>query len=179
MNKVQKQQSDGFTIIEVVLVLAIAALIMLMVFIALPALQRSQRDTARTNDISRLQSAINNYKSQNRGRTPTKAIFDDTTSNGFLTRYLRTGGDQFADPGGEDYRLSELPTGNISFTAASLTNVYDPSDAANYANISVIWYRFGGKCNFDNSTVTNGSNNGRKVVLIKGLEGGGVQCVEA
>ena len=37
----------GFTIIEVVLVLAIAGLIFLMVFIALPALQRSQRDTER------------------------------------------------------------------------------------------------------------------------------------
>ncbi|MCL2869540.1 prepilin-type N-terminal cleavage/methylation domain-containing protein, partial [Candidatus Saccharibacteria bacterium] len=33
---------QGFTIIEVVLVLAIAGLIFLMVFIALPALQRSQ-----------------------------------------------------------------------------------------------------------------------------------------
>ena len=38
-------QAVGFTIIEVVLVLAIAGLIFLMVFIALPVLQRSQRDT--------------------------------------------------------------------------------------------------------------------------------------
>ena len=43
MNK--HKQKQGFTIIEVVLVLAIAALIFLMVFMALPALQRSQRDT--------------------------------------------------------------------------------------------------------------------------------------
>ena len=40
---IRKQQ--GFTIIEVVLVLAIAGLIFLMVFIALPTLQRNQRDT--------------------------------------------------------------------------------------------------------------------------------------
>ena len=44
----------AFTIIEVVLVLAIAGLIFLMVFIALPALQRNQRDTQRKNDMSRL-----------------------------------------------------------------------------------------------------------------------------
>ena len=41
----QQIKDRGFTIIEVVLVLAIAALIFLMVFIALPALQASQRDT--------------------------------------------------------------------------------------------------------------------------------------
>lgn len=39
------QDHSGFTIIEVVLVLAIAGLIFMMVFIALPALQRNQRDT--------------------------------------------------------------------------------------------------------------------------------------
>ena len=48
----------GFTIIEVVLVLAIAGLIFLMVFIALPALQRSQRDTQRRNDLGRVTNAI-------------------------------------------------------------------------------------------------------------------------
>lgn len=51
MTKPNKTQ--GFTIIEVVLVLAIAGLIFLMVFIALPALQRSQRDTQRRDDVAR------------------------------------------------------------------------------------------------------------------------------
>lgn len=62
-----RKQQQGFTIIEVVLVLAIAALIFLMVFIALPALQRNQRDTARKNDASAVAAALNNYRSQNRG----------------------------------------------------------------------------------------------------------------
>ena len=42
-----KKNKKGFTIIEIVLVLAIAGLIFLMIFVALPALQRSQRDTQR------------------------------------------------------------------------------------------------------------------------------------
>ncbi len=63
---VQKQEK-GFTIIEVVLVLAIAALIFLMIFVALPALQRGQRDTARKNDVNAIASAINTYRSNNRG----------------------------------------------------------------------------------------------------------------
>lgn len=50
----KKTKLKGFTIIEVVLVLAIAGLIFLMVFIALPALQRSQRNTRRREDMARL-----------------------------------------------------------------------------------------------------------------------------
>ena len=38
--KQHQAKQEGFTIIEVMLVLAIAALIFLMVFVALPALQR-------------------------------------------------------------------------------------------------------------------------------------------
>ena len=55
----QQIKDRGFTIIEVVLVLAIAALIFLMVFIALPALQASQRDTARKSDVSIVSAAYN------------------------------------------------------------------------------------------------------------------------
>ena len=63
------QNNKGFTIIEVVLVLAIAGLIFLMVFLALPALQRSQRDTARKNDVALVSSAIKSWRSNNRGKT--------------------------------------------------------------------------------------------------------------
>ncbi len=62
----QELKQKGFTIIEVVLVLAIAALIFLMVFIALPALQRSQRDTARKNDVSIVASAVSSWQGNNR-----------------------------------------------------------------------------------------------------------------
>ena len=41
----------GFTIIEVVLVLAVAGLIFVMVFVALPALQRAQRDNSRRDEL--------------------------------------------------------------------------------------------------------------------------------
>lgn len=64
MNTQSKQQ--GFTIIEVVLVLAIAALIFLMIFVALPALQASQRDTARKNDASIVSSAVTKFTSSER-----------------------------------------------------------------------------------------------------------------
>ena len=64
------ENNKGFTIIEVVLVLAIAGLIFLMVFIALPALQAGQRDTARKADVSSVAAAVNSYSSNNRGAFP-------------------------------------------------------------------------------------------------------------
>lgn len=62
MAKQNNNTKQGFTIIEVVLVLAIAGLIFLMVFVALPALQRSQRDTARRNDMSRVDTSLVQYQ---------------------------------------------------------------------------------------------------------------------
>lgn len=64
-------KTKGFSIIEVVLVLAIAGLIFLMVFVALPALQRGQANTARKNDANAIASAIGTYRSNNRGALPT------------------------------------------------------------------------------------------------------------
>ncbi len=66
----EQKQKKGFTIIEVVLVLAIAGLIFLMVFIALPALRRSQRDRERGNDVAEIAAAMQNYRVHNNGRLP-------------------------------------------------------------------------------------------------------------
>lgn len=93
MNKLSqrnKKSAQGFTIIEVVLVLAIAALIFLMVFIALPALQRGQRDAGRKNDVSTTVSALQTYLSNNRGSftsisTPTFQKYIDRLSQYYST----------------------------------------------------------------------------------------------
>lgn len=75
------QTKKGFTIIEVVLVIAIAGLIFLMVFIALPALQSGQRDNARKNDVSIVASAVNSFSSGNRGTMPTTANLASYVTN--------------------------------------------------------------------------------------------------
>ncbi len=68
--KLQKPNDKGFTIIEIVIVLAIAALILLIVFLALPALQRTQRNTSRKSDAGHMSSAVNNFVSNNNGILP-------------------------------------------------------------------------------------------------------------
>ena len=85
----------GFTIIEVVLVLAIAGLIFLMIFLGLPALQRNQRNTARKQDYSVIASAIQTYKANNKGEFPTFEKVGERTGNispigkGVLAQYLK------------------------------------------------------------------------------------------
>ncbi len=67
-NKIKKQ-SQGFTIIEVMIVLAIAALILVVVLIAVPQLQRNQRNSARANDASRVATSAANWSANNKGAT--------------------------------------------------------------------------------------------------------------
>lgn len=54
-------KSAGFTIVEVGLVLAIAALIFLSVFLVIPAFQRNARDNARKDDVTSVANAISKF----------------------------------------------------------------------------------------------------------------------
>ncbi len=67
-----QKQEKGFTIIEVLIVLAIAGLILLIVFLAVPALQRNSRNTQRKNDISGILGAVGEYSSNKNGQMPTQ-----------------------------------------------------------------------------------------------------------
>ena len=60
----------GFTLIEVVIVLAIAALIILIVLQAVAAAQRTRRDTTRKSDGGRISSLLEEYASNNSGVYP-------------------------------------------------------------------------------------------------------------
>jgi prepilin-type N-terminal cleavage/methylation domain-containing protein len=58
LRKIRQQTTSGFTIIEVMIVLAIAGFIMGIVFVAIPQLQRSSRNTARENDASLISAGV-------------------------------------------------------------------------------------------------------------------------
>lgn len=127
----------GFTIIEVVLVLAIAGLIFLMVFIAYPALRRSQSDTQRRNDFSRFISQLSQYKANNRSvpqgtdvtalkkfrNTYLDGDFTGETSDDLANTGKYSDNDKFTDPDGEFYLI--IPQSSITGTgaAAAETNV--------------------------------------------------------
>lgn len=144
----QTKNNRGFTIIEVVLVLAIAALIMLMVFVAWPALQRNQRDTQRRNDVSRVMSQLEQYKTNNNGNYPTSSSGGLGT---FVTDYLKN---EFKDP----------KTGNAY---PSINTIPANADAGTYT------YARGYKCNGE--LFTSAPGNGNVAVRMK-LETSGVFC---
>lgn len=60
-----RKQTQGFTIIEVLIVLAIAGLILLIVFLAVPALQRNSRNTQRRDDVARVAGAVQEVLNNN------------------------------------------------------------------------------------------------------------------
>jgi prepilin-type N-terminal cleavage/methylation domain-containing protein len=66
-----KKLTQGFTIIEVMIVLAIAGLILAIIFLAVPALQRNSRNNSRINDAAKLAGLINDYASNHGGQLPT------------------------------------------------------------------------------------------------------------
>lgn len=163
-----REQDKGFTIIEVVLVLAIAGLIFLMVFFALPALQRNQRDAQRRTDVGRLLTALTSYTSNNRGSIPSASGWSS-----FASTYLATNGDTFIDPSGPSpsqgsgqstYLLTSRATaqGEITDTFANAQNV--------------IYYTTGAVCSTDNGAAVTAAG-ARKVAFRIVLEGGGVYCV--
>lgn len=64
-NRLSLLKPTGFTLIEVVLVLAIAGLIMTIVFLAVGGAQRTRRDAARKNNAGRVLAALESYSSNN------------------------------------------------------------------------------------------------------------------
>ncbi len=149
--KKQISYQKGFTIIEVVLVLAIAGLIFLMVFIALPALQRSQRDTGRKNDASTVAAALNSYQSSSRGS------FSSLDSSR-LQSYIEKLG---------QYDVTSV---TLSGAAGSTTPPLDPS-------IDEIAVRVGVKCPTDviapGSPVTPVAGSSRQAAVVVRLENNG------
>jgi prepilin-type N-terminal cleavage/methylation domain-containing protein len=88
-----RSKSAGFTLVEVVIVLAIAGLIMVIVFLAVNGAQRGRRDTQRKTDASRYLAAAEQFAANNNGAYPTAAQVP-----GIVGTYITNGGGTFNDP---------------------------------------------------------------------------------
>jgi prepilin-type N-terminal cleavage/methylation domain-containing protein len=162
-NLIKNKRAEGFTIIEVMIVLAIAGLIMVVVFIAVPQLQRQQRNEARKNVMRRVTTEVNNYASNNTGAIPT-ANTNVTTgfvgvTGGFYVRYIQNNAAQFNDPQ----------------TGAVMNFVAWTSDA-NVNSTNTLYYATNRICNGEASTAAGA--NARNFVVMNQLEGNAVQCLD-
>lgn len=178
MAKSNIKSKSGFTIIEVVLVLAIAGLIFLMVFVALPALQRSQRDTARRNDMSRVDTSLIQYQTNNQntgngdlpGESRWGALQDGTFPENcneacrFIQRYMNSGTDTntntFKDPDGTYYNIDIAPA---SEAIPALTDM-------DYT----VYIRTGAQCSGETAV----ASAARHFAILYRLEGAGIYCID-
>lgn len=184
MEKGDFRSKKGFTIIEVALVLAIAGLIFMMVFIALPALQRSQRDSRRRDDIMVLVQTIKKFQSNNRGALPTDSgiatymggsLASEASWQGFYNKYL---GDDFIDPDGEHYALDVVECGAANAdaectnsVAASVRDSSFPFTVGGTKYVIVVVTQ--AVCSGE---TTIRSTNPRNVAVLYRLEGAGTYC---
>jgi prepilin-type N-terminal cleavage/methylation domain-containing protein len=152
----QKKTQRGFTIIEVMIVLAIAGLILAIVLIAIPQLQRNQRNQARRDVANRIAGEISTYAGNNGGAYPTEDANATTGfTGGFATRYLSGG--NFNDP----------ETGST----VVLVNGSSPAAPAK----GTVYYNVGALCNGE---LNNGTGNARQFAITIGLEGGAGFCAD-
>lgn len=178
---------SGFTIIEVVLVLAIAGLIFLMVFVALPALQRSQRDTQRRDDMSRVDTAVNQWQTNNSTKSDnlpseSSCVGEEVKSNvkdisrgkdacKFIRDYMNKssegGSDSntFMDPDGNLYGIviENGPTGNNKKVIED-----------DFPNNHRIYIIRAAKCDQEDAV----SSDKRDYAILYRLEGSGVSCTD-
>lgn len=156
MKKLLKDEK-GFTIIEVLIVLAIAGLIMLIVFLAVPALQRNSRNTQRTNDASLIGGAINDCLANRNGQTTACDTTGELTALGLDTTKLR-----------------QLVTVNVTNGVPT-----DPgSGVLNTINVG-----FGRKCNTAGSDVDATAASSRQIAAlyrfeVQGNNNGSLRCID-
>lgn len=157
MPQLQRKSQKGFTIIEVMIVLAIAGLILLIVFLAVPALQRNQRNSARRGDASRLAASIIGFVANNSGAIPATAADATSIINdaGKLGQYSLTA----ASPIGTaaDDKVSIIAAG--AGTPVALVTTGD--------RIQIVT---GGVCNATGGGATNVGATARSIALQFTLE---------
>ena len=185
MAKANINSKKGFTIIEVVLVLAIAGLIFLMVFVALPALQRSQRDTARRNDLARVDTSLVQYQTNNQGTNNGSNLPVDSATWEGVEKYA----DSTTDPNCQTSACKFVRNYMNSGTADSTTvNYFQDPDGTYYGmNIGsgafeydktemdhIVYIRTGAKCDGEKAVV----DTARHFAVIYRLEGAGTYCID-
>lgn len=164
-----QQKTKGFTIIEVVLVLAIAGLIFLMVFIALPALQRSQRDSARKSEVGTVVSSIQSYMSNNRNRTPNALQITQYVTGSTGATTLESG------------TTISVPTAQTSPTVPLTADITGDGSGATVLAQDQIKVYYGYKCSIDannNTIIAKGTTKQAAVAvaLESGPANGTVYC---
>jgi prepilin-type N-terminal cleavage/methylation domain-containing protein len=196
-NIYKKKRQEGFTIIEVLIVLAIAALILLIVFLAVPALQRNARNSQRKSDAANIGTAVVNFASNSNGSLPSAlATGPDTKSVYFkcagvsvtgLTQFNFTGastGCSASNTSQDSAKLGIYEPINTKLFINSVNAINNPvpvgSESSTSPSTESVIVNLKYACNDSNTGV--GNNSARAVSVFYVLEANGgdgtLQCIE-
>jgi len=152
-SKKELKKASGFTIIEVMIVLAVAGLIMAIVFLAVPALQRNARNSQRSADASRMLAAVGECLSAKNGQV---SSCDVTTE---LDGFANTGQNQ------------QLTTVNLTLAAPSAASI--PTGTVDRIDIG-----YGAKCNSAGDALdTTGTTSPRSYAGLYRVEASGTDAL--
>lgn len=160
MQKQIRKRTEGFTIIEVLIVLAIAGLILLIVFLAVPALQRNSRNTNRKNDVAALLGAATEYAQNNNGKS--------------INQKGGTAPDIQLCNSGSACTSSEGVTAKVGFygvTGITVSAPASPSTLAAVTDTSKVTLAVGFKCDAAGTGATAGGS--RSIAALYAVESGG------
>lgn len=133
--KLTPKKQTGFTLIEIVIVLAIAALIMVIVFLAISGAQRARRDTAMKDAAAKLLAANEQYAGNNNGNYTTAAL-----GTGYLNNVVgNTGATLTYGTGPATSTVMYYASGNICDTSAGNAGKMTTS-GANARNVAVSYW---------------------------------------
>lgn len=195
------KKKSGFTILELVLVLAIAGIIFLMAFIALPSLWASQRDAERKANVMSFVAAVKNYQTNNsRGALPIlsgdQELFtgqearDDKSNTNSWKNFFRDYVDRdMEDPSGTDYNIHVVKCGKSGGgdSMAEIENVgeqcsypekFNKANNKDDVNLNggvdyTLYVAIGATCKDDYAAK---SSNSRSVAVVYVLERAGRYC---
>lgn len=164
LQNIKTKREQGFTIIEVLIVLAIAGLIMVVVFLAVPALQRSSRNTALNTDANNILSAAGSYVANNGGQLPpaqaSAAVADHKVTIGAST---------------SNQAVTKVGSGAVSFgIITSATGVLTKTSTIGSVQLVT---GSAAKCNDTNSGLS-GTASGRSYVVLYVAESGSGNIVK-
>jgi prepilin-type N-terminal cleavage/methylation domain-containing protein len=145
--KLNRKSNKGFTIIEVLIVLVIASSVLLIVFLAVPQLQRNSRNTQRRSAVASIAGAVNEFNTNNSGALPA-AISGTANPLKLCDTALCP---RFSEFNLGYYKIADLSVSAFSATVAPLTT-------------DIVKVITGGKC----STATTGeviSGSSRSAVV--------------
>ena len=147
----------GFTLVELIIVIAIGGLIVTLAFYGISQGQREKRDDARRSDASHYLLAAKQWASENNGILPANPAY----AAAVVTTYITAGSASFNDPDGSPWV--------IKFATAAMLPVTPDANPD-------MWVASGATCDYG-TPAGIAAGGARQFAVAVALEAGGSYCV--